>query len=114
VWASHVGPTKSAASENSIPVLPLLSKILSNRRERLKSNVDDFIFSGPKLDRPLDFYNLSNRDIVPALAESPVEWKGFHGFRRGSGTHLIELGAIERGLLHYSGTQTPAQLCNIM
>ena len=99
VWQTRVGPTKNPASEATIPVLPLLQNLLKARRERLRPQLSDYIFAGPRRGRPLNFHNLQNRVIKPALdrgklqriengklvpdQQSGVSWKGFHGFRRG-------------------------------
>ncbi len=99
VWQTRVGPTKNPASEATIPVLPLLQNLLKARRERLRPQLSDYIFAGPRRGRPLNFHNLQNRVIKPALdrgklqriengklvpdEQSGVSWKGFHGFRRG-------------------------------
>jgi hypothetical protein len=45
-----------------------------------------------------NFHNLENRKVKPALEKSRkakdngVEWRGFHGFRRGLGSNLFRLG----------------------
>lgn len=48
VWRSKVDPTKKVASEGEIPVLPLLTDLLKNRRARLKTTPQpsDHIFAG--------------------------------------------------------------------
>ena len=107
VWGKHVDITKNPQSEDAIPVLPLLRELLSARRERITPTVDDYVFAGTKNGTPLNFHNLQNRVIVPALTRakekvladgeiiideaSGVEWEGFHGFRRGLATNLLEL-----------------------
>jgi len=124
VWGSHVGPTKNPESENSIPVLPMLKNLLSNRRERLKPGTGDYIFAGSRRNQPLNFHNLESRVIRPALKAfqlpesekdvgwktSPiVEWKGFHGFRRGLATNLFELGVHPKtiaAILRHSDVNT--------
>ena len=110
VWQTIVGLTKNPQSENTIPVLPLLRDLLAKRRKRIKPNADDYIFAGERRRAPFDFhkYNLANRIIKPALDEgrekvlasgeiiddkaSGVEWKGYHGFRRGLASNLFGLG----------------------
>jgi integrase len=99
VWGDKVGPTKNPASEDSIPVLGTLTRVLAHRRERVKPDPDDYIFAGKKRGQPLDFHNLINRQIKPSLknvysAETgkDVKWTGFHGFRRGLASNLFALG----------------------
>jgi integrase len=91
VWRTHVGRTKNVASEASIPVISLVQELLQRRRERVKPREGDYIFAGPRKGAPLDLHNMQNRVIKPALKDSPIEWKGFHGFRRGLATNLLAL-----------------------
>jgi integrase len=122
VWGSRVGPTKNPESEARIPVLPLLADLLARRRERVKPRPDDYVFAGPKWGAPLDFHNLVSRVIRPALLKSHfvnvegeiikgtgIEWKGWHGFRRGLATNLFDLGVHPKliaGILRHSDVQT--------
>lgn len=110
VWNTHVSGTKNPASNDTIPVLPLLKDLLANRRDRISPQNHDYIFAGTKRGGPLDFHNLQNRVIRPALKDSGVKWAGFHGFRRGLGTNLLELGinpvTIARILRHQSISAT--------
>lgn len=104
VWGTHVHGTKTEDAENSIPVIPMLAGMLENRRSRLNPSSQDYIFAGERRGTPLNFHNLENRVIKVALektqmtTEAPedvLEWKGFHGFRRGLATNLLTLGGIE-------------------
>jgi integrase len=122
VWNTRVGPTKNLESEGVIPVLPLLKELLEARRERLKPKPDDYIFAGSKRGAPLNFHNLENRVIKPALKAgqfvdqnrdrlpgSGVDWKGWHGFRRGLATNLFDLGIHPKliaGILRHSDVAT--------
>jgi integrase len=92
VWRTKVGPTKTASSENTIPVLPLLRDLLIKRRERIKPNPSAYIFAGKRKGAPLNLHNLESRIIRVALKESTVKWSGFHGFRRGLASNLFGLG----------------------
>jgi integrase len=111
VWRNKVGPTKNVASEGEIPVLPLLKDLLENRRTRIKPTPkpSDYIFAGVRRGAPLDFHNLENRIIRPALKNTPVKWVGFHGFRRGLASNLFSMGVNPRiiaGILRHSGLAT--------
>jgi integrase len=105
VWNNRLGPTKNPESESSIPVLPLLAELLETRRDRIKPRPDDYVFAGQRRGAPLNFHNLENRVIKPALKagqfvdknydrlpNSGVDWHGWHGFRRGLATNLYDLG----------------------
>ncbi len=93
--------TKTAASNAPVPVLPLLAKHLEAHRD---GSASGFIFTGPKMGRPLDLHNLANRTVRPALKAAGIEWCGWHGFRRGLSTNLKTLGVddtvIQRILRH--------------
>jgi len=126
VWETKVGPTKNVASENSIPVIPLLKNVLEARRRRLKAQPQDYIFAGERRGGPLNFHNLENRIIRPALEKSwmkkpdangkwlpdpstGIVWKGFHGFRRGLASNLFGLGVnpkIVAAILRHSDVGT--------
>jgi integrase len=103
-WKTTIGPTKS---EGSIPLIPLAEKVLLARKQRLNPNPEDYIFAGERRGTPLDFHNLETRVIKPALRKSwmmkqangkwvpdpttGIEFKGYHGFRRGLATNLLSL-----------------------
>jgi integrase len=126
VWETKVGPTKNQASESSIPVIPLLKAVLDARRRRLNANPQDYIFAGERRGGPLNFHNLENRIIRPALEASMmlkpdekgkwlpdpstgIVWKGYHGFRRGLATNLFSLGVnpkIVAAILRHSDVGT--------
>ena len=67
---------------------------------RQRSTASKYIFSGPKLGKPLHLENVVNRDIKPALAEAGASWQGWHAFRRGVGTNLHALGADDLTISH--------------
>jgi integrase len=94
--------TKTVASAAAVPVLPLLAKHLEAHRNGYPAT--GFIFTGPKMARPLDLHNLANRTVRPALKKAGIEWCGWHGFRRGLSTNLKTLGVddtvIQRILRH--------------
>lgn len=94
--------TKTLASNAPVPVLKILADHLESHRDGFPTA--GFIFTGPKMGRPLDLHNLANRTIRPALKKAGIEWCGYHGFRRGLGTNLKTLGVddtvIQRILRH--------------
>ena len=86
--------TKTEASEAPVPVIPILAKYLAAHRNG--ASADAFIFTGPKMGKPLDLHNLASRVIRPALKKANIPWCGWHGFRRGLSTTLYELGTEAR------------------
>ena len=97
-----VEQTKTEASKAAVPVIPELAKHLEAHRNDFPAS--GFIFTGPKMGRPLDLHNLANRTIRPALKKANISWCGWHGFRRGLSTNLKTLGVddtvIQRVLRH--------------
>jgi integrase len=115
VWRTHVGPTKTEESEASVPVLPLLAKILDDHRVRTGGADSDYIFRGERRGSPLNLHNLVRRVILPALNEyaceigTPIPWKGWHAFRRGLASNLYDLGVkpkVIQAILRHSDIGT--------
>jgi integrase len=123
IWRTHVGLTKTESSEGTVPVLPILRKILDAHRQKTKGQDDDYIFRGERLHRPLSLANLVRRTIVPTIAkanaeiqkefddyaaqQSPImtvlqsdpgllKWKGFHAFRRSLASNLFAAGVAPK------------------
>lgn len=113
VWASHVGATKTSASNAPVPVLPVLRDALEAHRKR---TVGPFIFSGGT-GKPLVLANVTRRDIVPTLVKAKINWEGWHGFRRGLASNLNRLGVddsvIQRILRHSSVHVTQAHYIKV-
>jgi integrase len=114
VWHTVVGPTKNIASENAIPVIPMVQGILARRRDRIQPKPEDYIFAGERRGTPLNLNNLVNDVIKPALEESgKVKWQGFHGFRRGLASNLLGMGAnpkLIQAILRHSDITTTLEL----
>jgi integrase len=103
VWRTHVGETKTSASAGSVPVLPLLKKVLDDHRVRVKGRDEEYIFAGERRGAPLNLANLARRVIIPSLKstaadhEGPsVKWKGWHSFRRSLATNLYSCGVAPK------------------
>jgi integrase len=139
IWRTHVGLTKTESSEGTVPVLPILRKILDAHRQKTKGQDDDYIFRGERLHRPLSLANLVRRVIVPAVAKANAEiqkefddyavqqssimtvlqtdpgllkWKGFHAFRRSLASNLFAAGVapkIIQAILRHSDVQLTMQ-----
>jgi integrase len=95
VWRTHVQAPKTESSENVVPILPLLQRVLEKHKSKIKSaDKDAYIFAGERRGAPLNLANLVNRTIKPALASKDclVPWKGWHAFRRGLASNLYSLG----------------------
>jgi integrase len=129
VFRTIVGPTKNLASENAVPVIPLLRNILQARRARLNAKPEDYIFAGERRGTPLNFHNLEMKVIRPALERSKMKklvdgkwvidhttgitFRGYHGFRRGLGSNLRALGtdpSLIAAILRHSDITTTLEL----
>ena len=121
VWRTHVGATKNPASESSVPVLPILKKILDDYRDRViagkkHASPEDYMFAGKRRGAPLNLANLARRVIVPELPNTaaddegpPVKWKGWHAFRRSLATNLHSCGVdprVTQAILRHSDMRT--------
>jgi integrase len=137
-WETTIGPTKNIASEAPIPVIPLLAEVLNRRRKKLEHQKrphgpQDYIFAGERRGVPLNFANLVNRAIKPALEanrlykiekgewqpddSTTIHWKGYHGFRRGLASNLLGLGVnpkIIQAILRHSDVSTTLQFYTLV
>jgi integrase len=91
VWESHVGATKTRASESAVPVIAPLREKLQAWRELCGTPASGWIFASEN-NTPVHLGNLINRNILPVLKKLGIPWRGFHAFRRGLGTNLHSMG----------------------
>jgi integrase len=100
-WVSDEGDTKTEGSSAPVPCVPVLRQALIVHRKRTPGN--GFMFAGTT-GRPLILANLLRREIKPALMKAGLQWRGWHGFRRGLASNLYRLGVpdmvIQRILRH--------------
>jgi integrase len=89
VWQGKVSDTKTITSRAAVPVVEPVRDALSAHRKRTPGN--GYLFVGGT-GQPLRLENTLRREMKPALKKSKLEWKGWHGFRRGVGTILNQLG----------------------
>ena len=117
VWRTHVGDTKNPTSAGTVPVLPVLKKILDDHHARVIAGKkhcgpDDYIFAGERRGAPLNLANMVRRVILPALAENEDEilyWKGWHAFRRALATNLHSCGVdpkVAQAIFRHSDMRT--------
>jgi integrase len=108
-WVSDEGDTKTEGSSAPVPCVPILKRALAAHRKRTPGN--GFMFAGTT-GRPLILANLLRRDIKPALTKAGLQWRGWHGFRRGLASNLYRLGVpdmvIQRILRHANVATTQA------
>ena len=93
IWHGIEGQPKTKARKDSIPLLPVVRKVLKQHRKTNLSTT--WVFEGPFL-KPLDLATLGSKTIKSALQASGVEWHGWHALRRGFATRLHEAGVQDR------------------
>jgi integrase len=92
VWRTHIGETKTPGSAAAIPVLPVLAKAIELHRS---VSTGPFIFSGTT-GKPLVLANVTRRLIAPELVKAKIDWRGWHGLRRGLASTLYELAVPDK------------------
>lgn len=117
IWRTHVGVTKNTSSQSTVPVLPILKKVLDDYREKVvaskkNAGTEDYIFAGERRGAPLNLANLVRRVILPALGKNEPEllrWKGWHAFRRSLASNLYSCGVspkVIQAILRHSDIGT--------
>lgn len=105
VWHREVIDTKT---EHRAAAVHLLPNVVAELKKHHKANPKtQWVFEGPRAF-PLDLATLGSKRIAPALEGTGVEWHGFHAFRRGLGTRLLnnktDLPTVGRILRHTPGS----------
>ena len=109
VWRTSISAPKTFESAGNVPVIPILRKILEDRKKRLNPKPEDYIFAGERTGVPINLANLARRVIIPALKEAGLEWRGWHAFRRSLGSNLYALGVapkVIQAVLRHSDIST--------
>jgi len=81
-------PPKSVKSAASVPVISQLRLLLDAHKKTAKPG--PWIFPGIEQET-CDFDKLAQRTIKPVLTAAGLQWRGWHAFRRGLGTNLLEM-----------------------
>ena len=114
MWRTVEGQTKNPESEGSVPVLPVLQRVLNDYKTKVGGKNGDWIFKGEKRGTSLNLNNLVRRSVTPMLTrcsvclemelqhkdkdhafkldESIPQWRGWHAFRRSLASNLYSLG----------------------
>jgi integrase len=105
VWHREILDTKT---EHRAAAVHLLPNVIAELRKHRKNNPSTaWVFEGPRVF-PLDLATLGSKRIKTALVGKDVEWFGFHAFRRGLGTRLLnnktDLPTVGRILRHTPGS----------
>lgn len=106
VWHGKVSKTKTAAREESLPLLRIVQEALDAHKER--NGFNGWVFHG-ETGEPLRMDNFNARVIRPTLKEAKIPWHGWHAFRRGLASNLRDLGAdskIAQAILRHANVRT--------
>lgn len=106
VWQGKVSDTKTLRSRAAVPVVAPVREALLAHRQRTPGN--DYIFRGGT-GKPLRLENELRRTAKPLLTKAGIQWRGWHGFRRGVGTILNQLGVDDitiQAILRHASVQT--------
>ncbi len=106
VWHGKASKTKTAAREDSLPLLPVVQETLEAHKAR--NGYHDWVFHG-ETGEPLRMDNLNARVIRPTLKKAGVQWRGWHAFRRGLASNLRDLGAdpkMAQSILRHANQRT--------
>jgi integrase len=106
VWHGKVSKTKTAAREESLPLLPIVRDALEEHKAR--NGYQEWVFHG-ETGEPLRMDNFNARIVRPTLKEAKVPWHGWHAFRRGLASNLQELGAdpkVAQAILRHANVRT--------
>ena len=105
----EVNPTKTEASESTLPLDPDLAEVLlSLRAQSVSPSASDFLFAGPS-GRPRWPDTILADYLKPAAAKAGIGNIGWHTFRHTYSTLLHALGtrpAVQKELLRHADIQT--------
>ena len=84
---------KSRYGNREIPLTPdLMRRLWAMRKERPRGMDSEPIFVSPRGTR-LDYANVYNRTLKPAMRRAGITWGGAHRLRHTTATHLVRNGA---------------------
>jgi integrase len=114
IWRSHVGEPKTERSKAPVPVVPQLAARLAAHRRACGNPASGPIFVNGR-GNPLSLDALYWRQMRDVLKKAGIQWKGWHGFRRGLASNLNRLGvddSVIQAILRHSNVAV-TQRCYI-
>ena len=108
VWNGISDDPKTAKSRAAVPVIGILRGMLDGHRQRCGNPTTGPIFANAK-GQPMCLDSLYRRLMRTVLESKSIVWKGWHGFRRGLGTVLHDLGVDDltiQAILRHSDVAT--------
>jgi integrase len=114
VWRGQVGEPKTEKSKAPIPVISQLAESLAEFRRSIGNPCSGPIFANA-VGKPMDLNALYYRRMRNVLKAARIEWRGWHGFRRGLASNLNRLGvddSVIQAILRHSDVSV-TQRCYI-
>jgi integrase len=105
-WNGQALETKTEDSAASVPLLPTVVEALAEHKSR--SGFNGWCFHG-KTGNPLRINEYTTGRIIPALERAGIQWHGWHAFRRGLSSNLVDLGVqpkIAQAILRHANVAT--------
>jgi integrase len=94
----RIGPAKTEASQDCVPIDPVLAEALLLYRERSYPTAEAWLFANPTTGRPYHQEEIQKRYIRRAAAAAAIQGKvGWHTFRHSYRSWLDEVGASVAG-----------------
>jgi len=93
-WHGQFTEPKSAMSKAPVPMIGPLAEALE---AYCRGAVSGLVFQSDR-GTPMNLNNLAMRSVRPVLEGAGIEWKGWHGFRRGLATNLKQLGVDDKSI----------------
>ena len=93
-WHGQFTEPKSAMSKAPVPMIGPLAEALEVYR---RGAISGLVFRSER-GTPMNLNNLALRSIRPVLERAGIEWRGWHGFRRGLATNLKQLGVDDKSI----------------
>ena len=92
VVGAKMKDTKNEYRATPVPIIPQLAEILDAYWEGCSRPAEGWVWPSPRRDLPMDFINIWRRHIREPLRKAGLPWYGWHAFRRGLASNLLELG----------------------
>jgi len=110
----RIGPAKTEASQECVPIDPVLAEALLLYRERCYPTAEAWLFANPVTGRPYHQEEIQKRYIRRAAAAAAIQGKvGWHTFRHSYRSWLDDVGAsvaVQKELMRHASITTTTNL----
>jgi len=112
VWRKHTTDPKTTKSRSAVPVIPQLAEELHRWRVACGNPNAGPMFAN-RARNPISLDSLYWRTMRNLLQRAKIDWRGWHGFRRGLASNLNRLGvddSVIQAILRHSHVSVNASL----